>query len=177
MLRRLGLFLLALSCLGAAEPQWIPRIASGKFVDRGFFEGGQDAPATLAALRVARHDASERWVFDFGEPGSKQVGKAAPKFRLEYFPQDAFVDDTGKLVVRKPARFLFLFRALKKNKLVPKDLTELAAKSRFVSDVVSYPPIEGGDTALELLLRRDVVFEAFQPGEREGRLVVDLKSP
>lgn len=143
----------------------------------GFFEGGQDVPATLAALRVARHAASERWVFDFGDPGSKTVGKSAPRFRLEYFAEDSFLDDNGKTVVRKPARFLFLFRSLKKNRLTPPELATLVGKSELVRQVVPYPPIEGGDTALELILRRNVRFEAFQPAEREGRLVVDLKSP
>ncbi len=44
-----------------------------------------------------------------------------------------------------------------------------------MKEIVLYPPVERGDMAMELVLRDDVRFDPFQPLEREGRLVLDLR--
>ena len=75
----------------------------------------------------------------------------------------------------KPAKFLFLFRSIEKNRLNPKKLQKLAKKSRFVKKIILYPPIEEGDMAMEFILKEDVLFEPHQPLEKEGRLVLDVK--
>lgn len=175
--RLVALVLVASAVARAAiEPSPIPRSPSKRFQAQGLYEGGADTRASLAAMRVAQHarEGFERWVIDFSDERTHEVGHLAPKFQIEYQPADKWTKDDGTDVVRRAARFVLRFRQIAKNHLTRAELAALSKKSRYVADVVLYPPVEGGDLALELVLRRDVRFEAHQPMEREGRLVLDL---
>jgi len=81
----------------------------------------------------------------------------------------------GVPVLSKPAKFIFVFRSIQNNYLTHDKLAQLVKKSNWVQEIVVYPPIEKGDTAVEFVLKENVAFSPYQPVEREGRLVLDLK--
>lgn len=175
----LALILSVISTLawGANFPRTIARTPSENFVKEGFFEGGRNKRAVLESLRVADHPDSgfERWVIDFSDPVTKKLGTIAPAFQLQFFAAEKFLGNDGTTQVKKPAKFLFLFRSIARNRLEEQALKRLARKSRFVKDILLYPPIEEGDLAMEFVLKDNVLFEPHQPVEREGRLVLDLR--
>jgi hypothetical protein len=173
-MQKLLLFLVVtLAAEGATTPpaslQGIPRVSTQHFVREGNFEGGEAVKANLEAVRFAAHPGgTERWVVDFSDPSSREVGKAAPRFRLQYAPSPGGAS--------KEPRFVFNFRSIQGVHVSREQLAALSKKSRFVKEVVLYPPVEDGDTALELVLRSGVRFETHQPLEKAGRLVLDLKA-
>lgn len=149
----------------SSSMQGIPRVTTNHFVREGLYEGGEPVKATVEALRFAPHSGGiERWVVDFADANGKEIGKVAPRFRLRYEPEAA-----GK----KP-RFVFNFRSIQAVHMTREQLASLTRKSRFVKEVVLYPPVEEGDVSLELVLRSGVRFETHQPLEKAGRLVLDL---
>jgi len=157
----------------------IARSSSGNFVTEGAFEGGKEGTrANLESIRVADHpkEGFERWVIDFSDATTRTKGKTAPRFQVRYQKADRIKLAHGGSYVRKPAKFLVFFRSINKNNLTQQKVRSLVPQSLYVKDIVLYPPIEKGDMALEFVLRDDVKFEAHQPIEREGRLVLDLKN-
>lgn len=155
----------------------IARTSNENFLKEGFFEGGRNKRAVLESLRLAdRPEAGfERWVIDFSDPVTKKVGSFAPLFQLQYFPAEKFIGNDGSTQTKKAAKFLFLFRSITRNKVDEATVKKLAKKSRFVKDILLYPPIEEGDLAMEFVLKDNVLFEPHQPVEKEGRLVLDLR--
>lgn len=161
----------------AAVPSHIPRASTRAFLSEGLFEGGKDIRASLDSIRVAQHEERgfERWVVDFSDALGKQKGLVAPKFQLQYLKAQSFTTESGDEVVQRPAKFLLLLRNISKNSLDQAEVRKAAKKSGLVQDVILYPPIEQGDMAIEFVLKKNVLFEAHQPIERQGRLVLDLK--
>ncbi len=151
--------------------QGIPRVSTRHFVREGLYEGGDAVRANLEGLRFAQHPGGiERWVVDFSDAAGREIGKAAPRFRLRYEPAEP-----GK---RREPRFVLNLRTVQNVKLTPEMLKQLPKKSKFVKEVVLYPPVEDGDISLELVLHSSVRFETHQPLEKAGRLVLDLmRSP
>jgi len=159
----------------AVQPHSIPRDSARRFRTSGIFEGGTDKQANLEGLRLASHAGYERWVVDFSDE-HKTLGGIAPRFQLRYVKADKIPLPDGSVFVRSPARFVFVFRNIARNSLKNSRLKGLARKSRFVKEIILYPPIERGDMAMEFVLNDNVLFEPHQPLEREGRLVLDLKA-
>jgi hypothetical protein len=180
ILRLLSLGLLLSSSLAFAlnEPHHIPRSPSNTYRSEGLFEGGTDRPANLESLRVAEHgkEGFERWVIDFSDEARRQIGSEAPRFQLHYYHGEKFRLADGRQVEKKPAKFIFVFRSIGRNFLGRSTVEKLARHSRFVRNIVLYPPIEKGDMAMEFILKDNVLFEPHQPLDRAGRLVLDLKS-
>jgi len=172
-----SLILLALpaALLGGHPPSSIPRSPAQQFVTSGLFEGGSDAGANLERLRRADHPGFERWVVDFSDL-AENMGGAAPRFQLRYEKADKIELPEGGDLIRKPARFPFLFRQIQKNRLDETKLNRLVKKSKFVKEIHLYPPIEKGDMAMEFVLSEDVEFTPHQPLKGEGRLVLDLRA-
>jgi hypothetical protein len=173
-----SLFLLGGAAVASMEPHGIPRSASGSFRDSGLFEGGKSTKANLEALRLADHRSQgfERWVIDFSGEKGRKLGEVAPKFQLEYVKARKFLRDDGSEATSRPARFVFTFRGIGRNFLTKSAVAKLSKKSLYVENIVIYPPIEGGDMAMEFILKDDVRFDPHQPIEREGRLVLDMKA-
>lgn len=166
------LFSLILSqiLLASLIPMTIPRVATNNFLKQGFFEGGSSKQAVLQQIQLVPYSKEnrERWIIGFEK-------KNLPPFQIQYFPAEKFSSADQGLLTQKPAHFRFLFRHLTKNLLTETQLAQMTTKSRFVSEIVLYPPIEEGDVALEFILRDDVQFEAHQPISPENRLVLDLR--
>ncbi len=156
----------------------IPRAPSKEFLAGGLFEGGKMVPSNIEALRFSAHpkEGFERWVLDFSEPKSLRIGEVAPRFQLRYVKADKINEDGAQEMVLEPPRFIFMLRKIEKNFLKPEKLKRLVAKSRFVQNVVLYPPVEEGDTAIEFILKDNVLFQAHQPAHNEGRIVLDIKA-
>ena len=161
----------------APVPHSIPRTPQQSFKSEGLFEGGENKKANLEGLRLAGHpkEGFERWVIDFSDE-KKEIGKIAPKFQLRYVKAEKIPLPTGGEIIRRPARFIFVFRQVQKNSIQQKQVKKLLKHSHYVKDIVLYPPIEDGDTAIEFVLKDNVLFEPFQPLQKEGRLVLDLKA-
>lgn len=155
-------------------PNNIPRVPAKQYTNDALFEGGKEVAANLEGLRFAGHGGFERWVVDFSDNAQK-VGAIAPRFQIRYEKAETIPLPEGGELVRKPARFIFVFRQIQKNLLSEDMVRKLARKSRFVKEILLYPPIEKGDMAMEFLLKDNVQFSPHQPLEREGRLVLDLK--
>lgn len=154
----------------------IPRKPMQEFVKEGVFEGGTQTPANLEAIRIARHEAEgfERWVIDFSDPEKRKTNSVAPSFQVQYRKSEVggIVDGDE---VRKPAKFLFIFRSIQKNFVKLRDIKNLEKRSKYVNAVFLYPPIEEGDVGMELVLRDDVAFQVHQPVENPGRIVLDIR--
>lgn len=151
-----------------AALQGIPRVSTRHFVREGLYEGGDAVKANLEGVRVGGHPGGiERWVVDFSDAASRTVGKAAPRFQLRFDPAEPGV--------RSKPRFVLSFRSIQGVYVNADTLRTLARKSRYVDEVVLYPPVEDGDRVLELRLKQPVRFETHQPLEKTGRLVLDLK--
>jgi hypothetical protein len=160
-------------------PQPIPRVSTRNFLNDGIFEGGgTGGVVNLAGIRFAPHskEGYERWVIDFSDEPRQVVGASAPPFQVRYVKAEKVPVPQGSDILVSPPKFVLTFRSINRN-LIKKDRIErFLKKSKYVKDVILYPPIEGGDTAIELVLKDSVLFEAHQPTERQGRLVLDLKN-
>ena len=163
------LAILALPVFANISPMPIPRHPSKVFVKEGLFKGGAQESANIENLRFSKHPEtkSERWVFDFSDRQTRTVGKLAPQFQISYNDGDSLVT---------PPKFIINFRAISQNYLDKNRLALLSKKSNLVKEIILYPPIENGDQALEIVLKAPVKFEPHQPLQKEGRLVLDLKS-
>lgn len=154
----------------------IPRVASQTFKTEGLYEGGNAASANIEAFRVSENAGVERWVLDFSDNIKRELGSVAPHFQIRYLPGDKIIGSDGLPIMAKPAKFILTLRGIRKNFLQRHALQELVKKSLFVKEITVYPPIEEGDTAIELILKDNVSFEPHQPVQKEGRLVLDLKA-
>lgn len=145
----------------------IPREAPQRFVTEGFFQGGDPTPANLEAIRVARHATFERWVLDFSDINKRGVGKTAPELQVNFIP--AKDDEDGP-------RLRVLLRRIHKNFVPLETRRRLAKQSGIVQDVIIYPSIEDGDSALELLFKPGLVarFKTHRPLAPSGKLVIDI---
>lgn len=179
-MKRTVLFALVLaitsSSFGAVERLVMPRAPLKKFRTEGLFEGGDQVKANLEDLRIAEHDGYERWVLDFSDATKRTLDKVAPKYQLRYVPGETVSGADGAAILRQNAKFILSFRSIQKNFISRDKLAALVKKSRWVQEIVVYPPIEKGDTAIEFVLKENVAFSPHQPTEREGRLVLDLKA-
>ena len=148
-------------------PSPIARRSVSQFITEGIFQGGTADHADLQAVRFGAHkqEGFERWVIDFS--ADKQMGKAAPPFQVRYLKKDR--SDVHE------AKFVFLFRSIQRSFLNEIKLKKLAQKSHWVKEIIVYPQIEGGDMAMEWILAKNVRFEAFEPIDNPGRIVVDIK--
>lgn len=164
------------SAFAGIEASSIPRKPLAAFRAEGLFEGGSEAKANLEALRFFEHKSQgyERWVVDFSDL-KKTVGAVAPRFQIQYLKSERGIGPEGTEVLRKPAKFIFIFRSIARNELSEPKLQALAKKSQHVEKILLYPPIEGGDMAMEFILKEDVEFQPHQPLEKEGRLVLDIR--
>ncbi|MBY0371835.1 hypothetical protein K2X33_14215 [bacterium] len=171
-----GLFLLICDPLSAVPHSLaIPRLSTKDFRTEGLYEGGKRIPANIEAMRVSDHKGVERWVVDFSDALSRKLGKVAPQFQVRYQPGEKGIGATGESVFFRPAKFLLTFRGVRQNYLDAEKVKALVKKSRYVKDITLYPAIEDGDLVIELTLTDDVAFEAHQPVQKEGHLVLDLK--
>lgn len=166
-MKRFSLILLVIAAAAMAAPhiQRIPRKRQNAYFSSGVFEGGVDQSADLARLRFAYHrkEKYERWVVDFSKDRGK-TRNTSPRFQVRYVPKN---EDNGP-------RLILLFRKINKNEITRKRIEELIQKSRFVKAITMYPPIEGGDMAIDFALAQNVVFNPHQPLRKAGRLVLDL---
>lgn len=157
-------------------PMSIPRDASKRFLSDGVFEGGRAIRANLEGLRFSKHpkEGFERWVFDFSDATTRTVGSAAPQFQVRYVKAGKLAKPEGGYVTVEPARIVINLKGVSKNQLTRSLLDKLAKKSELVKEVISYPPIEEGDMAVEMILKDSYPFFTHQPLRNEGRLVIDL---
>jgi hypothetical protein len=170
----LSLFFTA-TAFAATQVVPIPRTASHAWRTEGLFAGGSSPAANIEGLHLSDNKGAERWVLDFSDNLKREVGKVAPKFQLRYIPGNKVIGSSGELILVRPAKFVLTLQGIKKNFLNRVALQDLVKRSKFVKDIVVYPPIENGDTAIELILGDNVDFVPHQPAQREGRLVLDLK--
>jgi hypothetical protein len=161
----------------------IPRTPTKHFISEGLFQGGKPIKAKIVGLRFSSHaknvpsQSYERWVLDFEDIVSGKVGITAPLFQVRYEKSETQSDEHGISHITTQPRFVFSFKSIHKNLLNRDKLKKLASRSTLVQDVVVYPMIEDGDLSMEFILKKDVLFEAHQPLQNEGRLVLDLKAP
>lgn len=162
----------------ALDPRPIPRTSIKHFLNEGIFEGGSNLPANLETIRFSNHakEGFERWVFDFSDEATRTVGKTAPHFQVRYEKGSRVEGSNGADISLAPPKFIFAFQGIKRNFVKKDALKRIPAKSRFVKEIVLYPSIENNDTAIEFILKDNVLFEPHQPKEKEGRLVLDLKN-
>lgn len=171
----LGLLFLTPLAWAAMRPLPIPRTATNEFRIEGLFEGGTNSPANIESLTLSEQSTFERWTLDFSDHLKREIGKVAPRFQLRYIPGDKIIGSDGVPILIKPAKFILTFRSIRKNRLNRAALQEMVRKSKYVKDIIVYPPIEEGDTALEFILNDNVAFDSHQPAQKAGRLVLDLK--
>ncbi len=165
-----------LASLGPSLSLSIPRQASHHYLTDGIFEGGKSVRANLEALRFSKHkkEGFERWVFDFSDATTRTVGGVAPQFQVRYLKAEKIKNAEGVPQILQPAKIIITLKGIYKNNLNKPTLQKMARKSYLVSEVISYPPIEEGDTAIEMILKDTSAFYAHQPKQNEGRLVIDI---
>lgn len=159
------LLLILAPCLWAIPTRTsIPRSPLSYTESENQWKGGSSAPADIENLRSSWHPEGgyERWVFDFSDVASNEIGKLAPRFQVRY-------------IKGQHPKFLIEFSSIRRNKVVLSDIKKLLSKSKFVKEITFYPPIEEGEVAVEFVLNQSLSFSLHQPREKEGRLVLDLK--
>ncbi|MBI4402722.1 MAG: hypothetical protein HY537_01095 [Deltaproteobacteria bacterium] len=171
----ISLGLISSICFAALEMQPIPRTSTGQFRAEGLFEGGSFTAANIEELRLASHGNFERLVIDFSAENNRMKGLAAPRFQLRYIKGERKTPARGQSVAVRLPKFILILRNIRKNFLHDSAIKKLIARSNLLKDIILYPPVEEGDMALELTLKKDVLFEPHQPLEKEGRLVLDIK--
>jgi len=171
------LALLASSVFASISPRPIPRTASQIFVQSGLFEGGTPIAAHLEGFRFSRNPKTgiERWVLDFSDAKTRSRQFMAPEFQVRLLAAEKVRVADGKEVFLSPSRIVISLSSIKANHLDESRLQKLIRKSKLVRAIRLYPPIEDGDRAIEILLKKDALFEPHQPLQKEGRLVLDLK--
>lgn len=144
----------------------IPRTPLSYLSGEATFSGGNSVTANIENLRSSWHEDKkfERWVFDFSDLATHQIRKTAPEFQIRY----SKIGGTQKLIVE--------FKSIQSNRLQIAEIKKLLEKSKFVKDIVLYPPIEEGELAIEFVLKKPLKFSPHQPSENEGRLVLDLRA-
>src|ERR1700678_95597 len=114
-LMAIALCILIPSAWAALTPRSIPRSATETYVTDGLFEGGSSKRANLESLRLAEHMQTaqtgeskgyERWVIDFSDVISRQMGLVAPKFQIRYLKQENANLSDGRTFVRKAPKFI-----------------------------------------------------------------------
>ena len=163
--------------VGAVVPSLsIPREDSRRFLTDGVFDGGKAVRANISGLRFSKHLKAgfERWVFDFSDVATQTVGSIAPQFQVRYLKASKIEQSNGKHLTLEPARIVITFKGVSRNLLTRSQLDKLAHKSQLVKEVISYPPIEDGDFAIEMVLKDSFPFYTHQPIHNEGRLVIDI---
>jgi len=167
----------AVTSMGAVGPSLsIPRDASHRFLSEGIFDGGKAVRANVENLRFSKHNKEgfERWVFDFSDSTTGTTGLVAPQFQVRYLKADKIAKPEGGLVTLAPAKIVIAFKGVSKNGLNRTKIDKLVRKSTLVKEIISYPPIENGDLAIEMVLKDSFPFYTHQPLTQEGRLVVDI---
>jgi len=144
----------------------IPRSPKSYLTNEAAFNGGSPIPANIENIRSAWHrdGAFERWVLDFSDVATRQTGKAAPEFQIRY----SKAGESPKIILE--------FKSIRSNRLQISEIKKLLGKSRFVKDIILYPPIEEGEVAIEFILKDHLNYSPHQPKENEGRLVLDLRA-
>jgi hypothetical protein len=170
--------LLTSALLRAAVPSLpIPRSPIQNFVSEGIFKGGGTSQmVNVERIRWSPHKGYERWVIDFSDEPGHRIGTVAPEFQLRYVKAEKVPVPNGEDILLDSPKFVFLLRGIHENHLKKPALQKLVRKSQYVKEIILYPPIEGGDIAVEFLLKDSVLFEPHQPTERVGRLVIDMKN-
>lgn len=166
-----------LTSMGSVVPSLsIPRDASHRFLSEGIFDGGKAVRANVENLRFSKHNKEgfERWVFDFSDATTGTIGSVAPQFQVRYLKAEKLAKPEGGLITLAPARIVIAFKGVSKNGLNRAKLEKLTRRSSLVKEIVSYPPIEDGDIAIEMVLKDSFPFYTHQPLTQEGRLVIDI---
>jgi hypothetical protein len=158
---------------GARKAEPVPRRPTGEYRTQGFFQAGTPGPKNIDSVSTRDFGAAERWTIDFSEPGKQRSLSSVPELQVQYIEEEQVLSDSGEMVVAKEPKFILKLRSIRKNALNRDRLAELARKSRHVKKVILYPEIEGGDTALEFILKANTPFRPFL---EPGRLVLDLKA-
>ncbi len=160
--------------LGAVKLDPVPRSATGDYRTEGLFQAGTPGPKNIDALYNRDFGSAERWVIDFSEPGKPKSFSNIPELQVQYEGEEKVLSDSGELIVAREPKVILKFRSIRKNALDRDRFASLIRKSKHVKAITLYPAIEGGDTALEFLLKGNV---PFRPSLEAGRLLLDLKEP
>ena len=173
------LFILLFGTLSfaAIRPHTIPRAPTLHFQTDGVFGGGNNVRANIESLRVtpSSDGGFERWVLLFSDEKGR-VGINAPRFQLRYEPEESFLTAEGMDAKARPARFVLLLQSIRNNRITRTAIGNLIEQSQFVTDILFYPQIEDGDMAIEFTLKDNVSFEPHQPVQKEGRLILDIRT-
>jgi hypothetical protein len=157
----------------ALPPIPVPTDHNSIFSNDGVFEGGRFVRAALKSMTVGtdRHDKVERWSFDFQKVSR---GGTLPRYQIRSVTGVASNDEDDSPSQEAP-RLILTFQQLTQNNVGLGDVRRCLAKSRWVSDVLVYPSVDNGDTAIEMILKRGVKFSLRQLTGPSAQLIIDLK--
>jgi hypothetical protein len=170
-----GLLFIAPVAWGIAKPLVLPRTGNGPYLTEGFFEGGEAHPSNIDGLKLRYLGETERWSIDFSPITRLSSKRSVPRFQLKYTPAEKGIRDTGEWATLRPAKLTLNLRNIRKNALDENRLQRLVKQSKHVERIHVYPPIEEGDTAIEIVFKDSVSFLPHLPGNRSSSLVIDVK--
>ncbi len=133
------------------------------------------AHTTLEGFHLSTSKDKERLTVNFSGSSTAKNGGKIPRFQLRYLPEEKFATAEGTLAFAKPPRFVLTLRSLNGNKTNPAMLQAAITRSRLVKEILVYPPVEEGDTAVEILLHDNVRFSTDRQGLKAGRLTLELR--
>ncbi len=153
----------------------IPRIASNEYREEGIYRGGSEESAGIKSLKREEtpSQGGERWTLEFSSPTKRRKG--APYFQVKLVKAESFQRSDGTVVITEPPKILLQLRGVTGSGLPQRDITRALKRSRFVKEIIPYPPIEDGDTAIELVLSRETLVSPYNPRYAENQLVLELK--
>jgi hypothetical protein len=131
------------------------------FLSSGIFSAPGTRGLNLESIRMDPKRASEKITFLFSTSSSRKPTARIPPFHCRFMP--ATSPELGTDTGLKPARFILLLQGLSTRFLSPGRLTKVAEKSRLIEKLVLYPPLEDGDSAVEITFKKSVLFRQIDP--------------
>ncbi|MBI1859590.1 MAG: hypothetical protein HYR96_01565 [Deltaproteobacteria bacterium] len=133
------------------------------FRSSGSFTGGDTRNLNLERIELLKKGDTERIDLTFTAGSRKLPSPRIPPFQLRYDPQES---ENGRL--------LLLLQGISGRNVHRLALNSITTTSDLIKHVRIFPPLEDGDTVVELSLKRKVEFRPEQ--ERKGSLRLALRA-
>lgn len=135
------------------------------FFTQGYFHGGDTRNLNLERVNLLKtRDLSERLDIFFSAGSRKYPAQRVPPYQIRFEPRNE---------LRESDRLVVVFQAISSRNISRLTLGRIVKESRLIESIRVHPPLEDGDTALELTLKGSAEFRADI--DKRGSLGITLR--